>query len=200
MHKFIISALAISLINLTLMTQSTNAFEAPSFCNGIECPEYKLLSSKGEIEMREYKKSYWVSTSTKSDNRNGFFTLFNYISGKNDRSEKMDMTAPVIRKISKKNKDDNIEMSFYMNYKYQNDNAPVPLDNNTKLTTIEATKFAVIIYSGNANKEVQEEHYETLRNNLNDNKVKYNKDYYFTAGYNSPWDPVKHNEVWIELI
>merc|ERR1711893_211906 len=36
----------------------------PSFCNDLDCPKFKTLYShpKGEYFIRQYEKSYWVST------------------------------------------------------------------------------------------------------------------------------------------
>ena len=69
-------------------------FKAPAFCNGLDCPEFSLISSENRIEIREYSDSFWVSTKLKDGEqgdlmRPGFMTLFNYISGKNERKQKI---------------------------------------------------------------------------------------------------------------
>ncbi len=203
MNKSIISTLSV-LIVFASMTQAAQSWEAPSFCGGIECPEFKRLTPEGEFELREYSKSRWVSTAMNGDNRSGFMTLFGYISGKNERNEKMAMTAPVIKKISAKipftEKEMNMEMSFYMNSKYQNDDAPKPTDKDTYLSEMKKTKFAVITYSGYSNQEKEQENLKRLGSYLLKNDIKFKSDYYVTAGYDSPMHFFnRHNEVWVEL-
>jgi hypothetical protein len=201
--------LFISLICITIM--SVNSFTPPSFCNGLECPEYKLISSKDNIEIREYAASNWVSTDMAADSQEnlqskGFHKLYNYITGKNERHEKMDMTAPVLLKINAAtaftHDDPVFTMSFYLGWKYQsNEEAPRPEAEDTHLQTLESKRYAVISYSGYSNQKKQEENLKILGSYLKQNEIQFNSDYYFFAGYDSPFRIFnRHNEVWIELL
>merc|ERR1712037_382580 len=85
----------------------TSTFNPPKFAGGHETPEYKsvLKEDKLNIEIREYKESFWVTTDMKNDktvkenNSAGFWKLFNYIQGQNEKEEKISMTSPVVKKI-----------------------------------------------------------------------------------------------------
>jgi hypothetical protein len=69
----------------------------------IEMPTYELLQKLDEnIEIRKYPASKWVCTKQsgtaeqeKSFQSGMFYKLFNYISGTNDKTQKIAMTAPV---------------------------------------------------------------------------------------------------------
>jgi hypothetical protein len=194
----------LTLLVLASIILAASAFQAPDFCNGIECPEFNSLMTEGTIEIREYPESHWVSTDMKGDNNSsGFMTLFKYISGNNEAQEKMKMTAPVLKKVTAKTpftSDVTSTMSFYLGSKYQNGQAPKPTDANVYLQKIAYKKVAVITYSGYSNKGTEEKNLVALGNFLTKNNMKFNNEFYFTAGYDSPFKFLfRHNEVWVEL-
>ena len=195
----------ITLFIIASIIVAASAFEKPDFCGGLECPEYNSLMKEGDIEIREYQESHWVSTEMKGDNNSsGFRTLFNYISGNNETKEKMKMTAPVLKKISAKTPFTSDEvvstMSFFLGYKYQNGEAPKPTNANTFLEKIAYKKVAVISYGGYSNKQKEQENLITLGDFLVKNDMKFTTDHYFTAGYDAPFKFIyRHNEVWVEL-
>lgn len=200
------------LIGVALMsTFALSAFKAPDFCKGIECPEYELVASPTKnIEIREYKKSSWVSTQMKNGSQDSlrsksFWTLYNYISGKNTNKEKIEMSAPVLNKINSNvafSDNDVIgTVSFYLGHRYDVEAAPQPDDSNAFLNTLEPKKYAVISYGGFSNQKAQEENLKALGTYLEQNNLKFVRDYYFFGGYDSPFTLFgRHNEVWIELI
>merc|ERR1712032_132038 len=187
------------------LTLSAFAFEKPSFCGSLECPEYNVLSKSDNIEIREYQESRWVSTKMQGENNGpAFGTLFNYIRGENETAEKMDMTAPVLKKIDAKvpfTSDDNVKiMSFFLGYKYQNGKAPKPTNANVFLETISYKKFAVITYSGYSKKQSEQENLIVLGDFLKKNNMAFNNEYYLVSQYYSPFKFIwRHNEVWVEL-
>ena len=184
-----------------------NEWKAPDFCSSYDCPRFKTVSKlRDDIEIRDYEESKWVSvelTNRGESQKNSFWKLFKYISGENSKNEKMDMTAPVLFKINSQNSfshDESIgTMSFFMSPKIQD--APTPNDGMLKLQTLAPKKYAVISYRGYSNQEDQEEHLKTLGAYLKSQNINFVRDYYFFAGYDSPfkfWN--RHNEIWIELI
>ncbi|KAG9448020.1 hypothetical protein H6P81_014148 [Aristolochia fimbriata] len=78
----------------------------PPTCNRIECPKFNVIHAESEFEIRKYNSTMWSSTSPIEDisfvdaTRKGFLQLFDYIQGKNDNKEKIEMTAPVITQVS----------------------------------------------------------------------------------------------------
>jgi hypothetical protein len=197
---FKVSLIIIAMTNL-IRTQ------APDFCNGLKCPEYSVIDTQDKIEIREYPDSFWVSTKMKNGEqsdliKNSFRTLFNYISGKNIQKQKIDMTAPVLVKVNSKvsfTSDDEVAtMSFFLG---QTDGAPEAQDSNVFLQRLESKRYAIISYSGYSNTYKQEENLRILGDYLTKAGLNFKTDYYFFAGYDSPFKFFnRHNEVWIELL
>ncbi|MCD9643865.1 hypothetical protein HAX54_031717 [Datura stramonium] len=77
----------------------------PPSCQRIECPNYELIQSGKDYEIRLYNSPMWTSTAPIDDislysaTRTGFFRLFDYIQGKNSYQEIIEMTAPVITQV-----------------------------------------------------------------------------------------------------
>ena len=189
---------------------STNKFSAPSFCGGLECPEFTTIQKlSDDIEIRQYQDSNWVTIEMKGDkevsNKNSFWALFNYISGKNSQNEKIQMSAPVVYKINSKipfTIEENWgSMSFFLGYKYQNDvTAPQPTENGVYLTTQTSRKYAVISYSGYSNEKDERENLMKLGTYLSSQGIAFVNEHYFYAGYDAPykfWS--RHNEILVEL-
>jgi len=198
---------------LTFLLCSSTKASTPSFCNGLECPEFELLSKSENIEIREYKTSQWVSTNMKNGHQDdltktGFWRLYNYITGKNDKNLKIDMSAPVLFKINAavpfSQEDEIYTMSFFLGYKFQNEEtspAPLPSEEGVFLNKLESKKYAVISFSGYSNQRKQEENLRILGSYLIKNQIKFNNSHYFFAGYDAPFRLFnRHNEVWVELL
>ncbi|XP_040990662.1 heme-binding protein 2-like [Juglans microcarpa x Juglans regia] len=79
---------------------------SPPSCSRIECPSYDVVHVGNGFEIRRYNSTVWMSTSPIQDislveaTRTGFLQLFDYIQGKNDYEQKIEMTAPVITEVS----------------------------------------------------------------------------------------------------
>ncbi|KAG8386666.1 hypothetical protein BUALT_Bualt03G0172700 [Buddleja alternifolia] len=86
-------------------TDITVGIVFPPTCNRIECPIYDVIHSGNGFEIRRYNSSMWVSTQPIHDislvdaGRTAFYKLYDYIQGKNDNHQKMEMTAPVITEV-----------------------------------------------------------------------------------------------------
>ena len=190
---------------------SIEKFKAPSFCGGLECPEFTTIKKlTQEIDVREYRDSIWVTVDMKGDrevsNKNSFWSLFNYISGKNMINEKIEMSVPVLVKVNSKIPFTSEEkwgsMSFFLGYKYQVDKtAPLPTGDGVVLTSIKSRRYGVISYSGYSNNEKQLENLSKLGTHLSNQGISFVNDYFLFAGYDAPykfWS--RHNEIWVELI
>ncbi|XP_038064104.1 heme-binding protein 2-like isoform X2 [Patiria miniata] len=179
----------------------------------LESPSYKVEPQDPKnplpYEVRNYEKSTWVTTSESSiedpltdtqskKSRSMFFQLFNYISGKNEKDQKIEMTVPVLKKITpgagpfcKTTK----EMSFYVTQEFQGD-PPVPSDKDVYVTHLPAHRVVVKTFSGYTS-EAKDLAEATALAELTQDKYELEQDFYFTAGYNSPWRLIgRRNEVW----
>lgn len=102
---FTLSSYSNARLNFWPETSQNSAIYPPT-CSSIECPSYDVISVGDGFEIRRYNSTVWMSTSTINDisfvdaTKVGFLQLFNYIDGKNDQNETIEMTAPVITQVS----------------------------------------------------------------------------------------------------
>ncbi|XP_028755372.1 heme-binding protein 2-like [Neltuma alba] len=101
-----LSKLKLSLLLSLLLTSVSSLAKVPLTCKRIECPSYEVIHQGNGFEIRRYNSTAWASTSPIQDislvqaTRTGFRRLFDYIQGKNNYKQKIEMTAPVITEVS----------------------------------------------------------------------------------------------------
>ena len=91
-----------------------------------------------------YKERLVAQTIKNSGPDRAFMRLFDYISGSNQNSSMIDMTAPVIEYEI----DNGMVMNFFLPEIYSKSNTPKPNSENINLVTIKGGPYAVIKYSG----------------------------------------------------
>lgn len=184
----------------TTETISTK-WSPPAFCNGLSCPQYRVLENK-TYELREYVATNWVSTTSididyDKANHDDFMRLFAYISGNNMEKQKIDMTAPVLNRIIPGQGAacaDNFTMSFFI--APAEGRAPKPSDSKVFLSRFPSLRVYVRSFPEFASKQKWLKEASALAKEL-DGKANYVKEYYYTAGYDSPFQLTnRHNEVW----
>ena len=134
----IVSAVAVSVATLSAYKLSRVGYESP---------QYIEVVKDGPFEIRDYPALTLVSTPRPGLNpqeSSSFMKLFRYISGGNQRSEKIAMTTPVIttRNNSK------WRMSFVVPALVAEKGAPQPTDKEVQLETMPGGRFAVYRFSG----------------------------------------------------
>ena len=107
--------------------------------------KYEIIKENNIYEVRKYFDRLAVETIT-TNQSNSFRKLFNYISGGNQKEQKIEMTTPVTR--IKKN--GNMTMQFYLPKIFDKNNVPTPTRQDVKIVTIEGGHYAVLSYSGRA--------------------------------------------------
>lgn len=171
----------------------------------------------GGSELRRYEPCVRAETvveaSTSEEAANaGFRRLAGYIFGKNDRSEKIAMTAPV----SQARAGEKIAMtapvtqvaagdgrwlvSFTMPRGRTIADLPTPQDPTVSLHAIPARRVAVLRYSGTTSTERVDAKTRQLRDALAKADVDATGPA-LSARYDPPWvlPPLRRNEIWIEL-
>lgn len=166
----------------------------------IETPDYKVIKTIGEVEIRKYPKMVVAQTQLqdtimdKSMN-SGFRTIAGYIFGGNDSNQKIAMTAPVVVKMG-----DTATMYFVMPKQYKKDELPKPVSGRVKILEEGEKTLAVITYGGFSSAEKVEVHRQKLVNLLSQQQIKTVGPYMY-MGYNAPWDVIKRrNEVAVEVL
>ena len=163
----------------------------------IEKASYQVLIHEGPFELRLYEPMI-VVTSREIDlaGGDGFNRLFNYISGNNQESKKISMTAPVINYLE----DQHSPTSFVMPKQYRMVDLPQPNDSTLKLKEVEGRQVAVVSFSGAINSEVIKQKKIELLEWLNEKQM-------ITVGvmelarYNPPFVPafIRRNELMIGI-
>jgi len=173
---------------------------------GYESAEYKVVTSDGKFEVREYPDLMLVATKTKLDaqGRDGsFMKLFRYISGANQSEKKISMTTPVFMENDKA--DSAVQMGFVMPKKLAEDGVPAPTGEGVEVRKRVGGRFAVLRFSGTLNAKLAKESEAKLRawmetkglvadDSAESSGVE-------TAGYDPPFTPgpLRRNEVLIRL-
>ena len=103
----------------------------------IEEPEYEILLTSGEVEVRAYKPYIvaTVSVSGAAADRQAFRILANYIFGGNKTSQKMAMTAPVESRGG--------DYAFVMESRFSMDELPEPIREG-KVQDVDAAEKALV--------------------------------------------------------
>lgn len=187
--------------------------------SNVESAPYTLISADkdNDIEIRNYASMILVSTSmTDGGDNSAFRKLFKYITGANEGSREIAMTAPVIMDNgSRANKGADIAMtapvfmnenadtpmmSFVMPKDFTLETTPKPTDPDVLVSEVRDYKVAAIKFSGTLRDGNVDKHTKILQAWMAENNyvaaspaVK--------AGYNSPLTlpMMRHNEILIEI-
>ena len=127
---------------------------------------FNIVHQTDVYEIRHYVDRLAVQA-TYTNQNSSFRNLFNYISGANIDSEKIQMTTPVTQSA----KSSEMVMQFYLPSKFTKKTAPVPTDPRVKLITIEEGHYAVIKYSGRLTDKNFNKHKKILKENLIEDKI-----------------------------
>ena len=180
--------------------------------SNLEEPDYQVLQSELNIEIRFYKPMIIAEVNVegirKDAIRDGFRLIADYIFGNNTNGShtkipgraknglKIPMTAPVQQQSTGKS----WQISFVMPSKYTIDSLPEPKNDSVKLKEILSKKFIVIQFSGKISNENLAEHEKQLMNYIKAKDFKtYGSPKY--AFYNPPWTLpfMRRNEVMLEI-
>jgi hypothetical protein len=186
-------------------------------------PEARYVVSEileNKVEIRAYPEEIWATT-VAEDQNNAFSPLFRYISGDNEKGEKIEMTAPVVTPTPQpagtaSTKGEKIEMTapvvsmntekgqfmaFIMPERFDINSIPKPSSSRVKIELVEPRKLATIRFSGYVTQENYKKNLELLRETLKNRGIS-------TIGepllmqYNDPWTPpfLRRNEIAIQVI
>lgn len=188
-------------ISLSILLLIGISFLIVSFTSkNIETPDYKVVKTIDEVEIRLYPKMVVAKTNLADnsfDNQgsNGFRTIANYIFGGNEKNQKIAMTAPVVMNMG-----DSATMYFVMPKSYKKEDLPNPNSKNVQLVEETSKYLAVITYGGYSSDKKIEKHRSELEFILKKNNIN-TKGTYMYMGYNAPWDVInRKNEVAIEVV
>ena len=189
---------------------------------GVESVEeapYKTTLKDNHYEVREYAPYVVAQTSVRADYKDAgnkaFRKLFAYISGDNEASEKIAMTAPVIAENKNTGSSEKIAMTapvisqqdgnawvyqFVLPKNFTIDSAPRPLNPEVALAEVEQQRVATIRYSGFASQTSRTKNTDALLRWIEAEGLVPQSEPRW-AGYNAPWALpwLRRNEVLIDV-
>ena len=143
--------------------------------------KFDIVHENEIYEIRKYSDRLVVQAINNKDSGT-FRKLFNYISGENNSSKKIEMTTPVTQ--MKKN---NVSfMQFYLPSEFNKKTTPIPTNSDVEIMLIKEGYFAVIRYSGRSSDKNFIKYTEILREKLLEDKILINGSA-IKATYNPPW-------------
>ncbi|MCY4348853.1 MAG: heme-binding protein [Thiotrichales bacterium] len=181
-----------------------------------EEPQYRVIESDGEIEIRHYEAFTVARTVVDApfDDaiRRGFQRLFDYITGANRRQTDIEMTAPVLVNVDSDRADATAPIgflprrgthpgsgrapddggmvgwttSFVLPPGYTRESAPIPDDSTIAIIDIDAQRVASITFSGRLRNHAAETYRQDLARWLDRRGIEHLNDWRI-AGYNPPW-------------
>ena len=163
-------------------------------------PQYKLLHSQNNIEIRQYDE-YVVARTSISNNadendNNMFRNLAGYIFGNNKSEKSIPMTAPV----TTYDDGSDYHMIFYMLEANSIDDLPLPNGKNVELETMRLDKCAVLKFSWTTRESRVEKFKEELVKYLDDNDYETISPFMLNR-YDPPWTLpfMRRNEIIVKI-
>ncbi len=189
------------------------AFPMPS--QATEEPDYKVVQTLDEIELREYA-TYTVAEvvvpgpAAEAGNL-AFPILAGYIFGKNKGTQKFAMTAPVTQAaepvklemtapVTQTATPGGFRVQFVLPKGITRASAPEPLDTQVTLRDIAPSRVAVIRYSGFLSDSNYNQHLVELQTALRAANLNWVGEPVYSR-YNAPFTPwfLRRNEIWLHL-
>lgn len=168
------------------------------------------------VEIREYPKEIWATAAAQDEN-DAFGPLFRYISGENEKGEKIEMTTPVVTPAPPANAEsapgegekiemtapvvtadteEGLSMAFIMPERYDIQTIPRPTSSNVEIQLIEPRTLATIRFSGYMNEGSYRDNLERLNKTLEERGI-LTKGEPLLMQYNEPRTPpfYRRNEI-----
>ena len=158
-----------------------------------ESQTYKVLQSLDNLEIRFYPPA--MMAKTMANTGNPFSTLFRYISGANQKNEKIEMTTPVYMYPE----DGTSAMEFVLPKKYMHQQAPAPSGTNVKIYESKPGYFAAVSYGGYSNATKVKIHTDRLMSEMHKHNLKATSNP-VVLSYDSPYKVMnRRNEILVEI-
>lgn len=166
-----------------------------------ETAKYQTLMAEGAFELRQYPDLMLASTATNgaSQGSDGSFTrLFEFITGENERSEKIAMTTPVF--MAEASSSRQATMGFVMPREVTKQGIPKPSADDVDLRQRPGGRFAAVRFSGRLNREQIQRFENQLRAWVRENDWTVAGGLEL-AGYDPPWTPgpLRRNELLLRV-
>ena len=164
------------------------------FSQKYETHSYKTMLSEDNFEIREYDPVMKARAYSNTGNNN-FMKLFRYISGNNEKNQKIPMTTPVYMKDDSNGS----MMEFVLPSTLNENNTSQPLSNDVELYMDKGGVYASITYSGYSNNKKRNKYTSQLNKKLEKMNIDKIGDFVHVS-YDSPYKFYnRRNEVIIKV-
>ena len=202
------------IIILIVATILVGSLATGPIMSNVETPSYKVIQSKGKIEIREFDPMVIAEVQVvgrrKDAISSGFKLLADYIFGNNISQENIDTTATIQRPASEKIAmtapvqqqlaNNSWLVSFVMPSEYNLEDLPKPKNVEVKLKNVPVKRFVTIQFSGTSSDENLAKHKKLLVEFIKNNSISVTGTSKY-AFYNPPWTLplMRRNEVMFEV-
>ncbi len=163
-----------------------------------QSPEYKVVQKEGSFEIRDYPELTIVSTPMQKRGEDGsFMKLFRFISGRNERTQKISMTTPVLMTGAESG-----IMSFILPEDVVRQGVPTPSNPEVTISTKPPARYATYRFSGPSKPHPSEVAAKKLLAWVDSKHLPTpGSPSPIYAYYNPPWTPgfMRRNEVLLRL-
>lgn len=182
--------------------------------SAVEKPDYHVLSSVDNIEIRQYAPMIIAAVEVQGERKeaigNGFRLLADYIFGNNRVQGKVAMTAPVQQQASEKiamtapvqqqSLGNRWKVSFVMPAEYRLETLPKPNNEAVQLNQVPAKRLIAIRFSGTASETTMAKYETQLRKYIETHQIQVSSSPKY-AFYNPPWTLpfLRRNEIMFEI-
>tara|TARA_B100000963_G_scaffold115363_1_gene100475 strand:+ start:2819 stop:3445 length:627 start_codon:yes stop_codon:yes gene_type:complete len=153
-----------------------------SFSQSYESHKYETLFSEGNFEVRNYEPVLKAKTYSEKGSNDNFGKLFRYISGYNEKNQKISMTTPVYMK----QEDEKSMMEFVLPSKFSLENVSQPLSNQVEIYKDNGGLYASVRYSGYSNSSKRSKQRKLLIQKLKELDINPFGDFLYLS-YDSPY-------------
>ena len=134
-----------------------------SACANYEQPNYKVIIDERPLAIRDYPSVMVIETRVLASRADAagkaFRRLFEYISGENEASLKIPMTAPVAQTLANEEvkTSDYWAIRFFLPNNMLEESIPRPIDNEILVKRLEAQRYATVSFKGSqGDKKIKE--------------------------------------------
>ncbi|KAG2449498.1 hypothetical protein HYH02_005642 [Chlamydomonas schloesseri] len=179
----------------------------PAFCRGKDCPEFEVLQTRGDVELRRYKKAHWISTNVTGAKwgdayDEGYQRLQDYIKGGNVDGRKLPQTNPSFTLVYVSDPrahalSSTFTIEYFVPFELQ-DTPPAPTSSDLAVTPVEQQEVWVLSFGGFATEDVVVTRGFDFLANLTGDQVDVATEYFGVALYDQPSRLLnRHNELWV---
>lgn len=167
--------------------------------SNVEIAPYTVIKQDAPYEIRHYEQLILVTTDMNGldQQRSPFSKLFDYISGKNQLEQKIQMTAPVFMDQSDQTSE---TMSFVLPKDFAVEDAPLPQDASIRIENLTDYTVATITFDGRLTQDNIQQHIKLLKTWIKKHNLKIIGGVK-AAGYNPPFTipSLRRNEILIPV-